>query len=68
MGEASALRDILIALRRDGLKYAFSAVWWNDKDVDQATFDVRDAREQEIRKQEEADRARKEQEEIEAQR
>ena len=47
----------MLALRRDNVRYAFSPVWWDDKDVDQATFDVSDAREQEIRKKVGKDRA-----------
>ncbi len=49
-GDADALRSIALALRRDNVNYAFAAVWWDGKDVDQATFDVRDKTEQEIRK------------------
>jgi hypothetical protein len=56
-GEASALRSIMLALHRDDVNYIFSSVWWDDKDVDRATFDVRDAKEQANRKQEEIDRA-----------
>ena len=41
-GEASALRSIMLALRRDKLKYVFAPVWWDEKEVDQATFDVND--------------------------
>lgn len=67
-GEASSLQSIMLALRRDKVKYAFSAVWWDDKDVDRATFDMRDAREQEIRKQAEKDRALKDQQALEAER
>ena len=56
-GDANALGTIMLALRRDNVRYAFSPVWWDDKDVDQATFDVSDAREQEIRKKVGKDRA-----------
>jgi uncharacterized protein len=48
LGEASALGLIMPALRRDNLKYAFAPVWWSYEEVDQATFDVNDARQQEI--------------------
>jgi peptidoglycan hydrolase-like protein with peptidoglycan-binding domain/uncharacterized protein YecT (DUF1311 family) len=67
-GEASALRSIMLALRRDKINYTFSAVWWDDKDVDQAAFDMRDAREQEIRKQAEKDRVLKGQKALEEER
>ena len=53
-GEASALKTIIVALRRDRdrdqVKYTFSPVWFTKEDVAQATFDTRDARQQEIRK------------------
>ena len=44
------------------------AVLKGDKDVDQATFDVRDKTEQEIRKKAERDRAQKEQQQLEDER
>jgi hypothetical protein len=66
--DADALRSIALALRRDSVKYVFAAVWWDDKDVDQATFDVRDKTEQEIRKKAERDRAQKEQQPLSANR
>jgi hypothetical protein len=67
-GDADALRSIAIALRRDKINYAFAAVWWDAKDVDQAVFDVRDKTEQETRKKAEQERALKEQQALEDQR
>jgi uncharacterized protein len=52
LGDASALGLIMPALRRDNLKYAFAPVWWSYEEVDQAAFDVNDARQQEIIKKE----------------
>lgn len=66
--DADALRSIALALHRDSEKYVFAAVWWDGKDVDQATFDVRDKTEQEIRKKAERDRAQKEQQQLEDER
>jgi hypothetical protein len=66
--EADALRSIALALRRDSVKYVFAAVWWDGKDLDQATFDVRDKTEQEIRKDAERSRAQKEQQQLEDER
>ena len=60
IGEAETLRPVMLALRRDGLKYSFSPVWWSDKDLQQAIFDVNDkvrqkiAKEETLRQQEEA--------------
>jgi hypothetical protein len=68
VADADGLRSIAEALRRDSIKYVFAAVWWEGKEVDQATFDVRDKTEQEIRKQAELDRAQKEQQQLEEQR
>jgi peptidoglycan hydrolase-like protein with peptidoglycan-binding domain len=67
-GDAEALRSIALALRRDNVNYTFAAVWWDGKDVDQATFDVRDKTEQEIRKKAELERAMKEQQALDEQR
>jgi hypothetical protein len=50
------------------LKYVFSPVWWDDKDVDRAAFDVRDAREQEIRKRHAQELIWEKQQELEEQR
>src|SRR5262249_17827806 len=64
-GDADALRSIALALHRDKVPYMFAAVWWDGKDVDQATFDVRDKTEQEIRKKAELERALREQQQLE---
>ena len=64
----AVLQNLMQALRREQIKYTFAPVWFEVKDVEQATFDMRDAREQEIRKQAEKDRALKEQQALEAKR
>jgi hypothetical protein len=57
-GQADDLRTLLQALRRDQIiKYSFAPVWFEVKDVEQATFDTNDARKQEILKKAEKDRA-----------
>ncbi|MDR3413470.1 MAG: hypothetical protein P4L87_21365 [Formivibrio sp.] len=68
IGEASTLRSIMLALRRDGLKYAFSPVWWSDKDLDQATFDANDKTRQKIVKDEALKQQEKAQHDLEMQR
>ncbi len=50
--ESTALRTLIEALRREQLKYSFAPVWFDVKEVTQATFDTRDAHEQEVRKEE----------------
>jgi len=48
----------LQALRRDQIiKYSFAPVWFEVKDVEQATVDTNDARKQEILKKAEKNRA-----------
>lgn len=57
-GQADDLRTLLQVLRRDQIiKYSFAPVWFEVKDVEQATFDTNDARKQEILKKAEKDRA-----------
>jgi hypothetical protein len=57
-GQADDLRTLLQALRRDQIiKYSFAPVWFEVKDVEQATFDTNDARKQEILKKAEKNRA-----------
>jgi uncharacterized protein len=67
-GETFVLHSLTQALRRDQIKYTFAPVWFDVKDVEQATFDTRDAREQEIRMQAEKERAQKEQDDLEKKR
>jgi hypothetical protein len=67
-GESTALRTLMEALRRDELKYSFAPVWFEAQEVTQATFDTRDAREQEIRKRETVKRAERDAKALEDQR
>jgi hypothetical protein len=67
-GGADDLRSIARALHRGQMEYRFVPVWFEVKDVEQATFDTRDAREQEIRKKAEKDRALKDQAALEEKR
>jgi peptidoglycan hydrolase-like protein with peptidoglycan-binding domain len=67
-GGADDLRALTQALRREQIEYRFAAVWFEVQDVEQATFDTRDAREQEIRKKAESDRVQKEQQALEEKR
>ena len=51
--EAGVLSNLMQALRRDKLKYVFSPVWFDEADMEQATFDDRDQQQQEILKRHE---------------
>ena len=65
-GDASELRLIMLALRKeDQLKYAFSAVWWSSKEVDQAAFDVHDSIMQNKRKKALVEQAKRAEEDLE---
>jgi tetratricopeptide (TPR) repeat protein len=67
--DAGTLKTIMTALRREPqLTYAFAPVWWEQKDLDQAAFDVRDKAVQEQKKKEQADQERKDQEALENER
>ena len=68
LGADSDLREIMLALRREKMKYSFAPVWWDEKDVVQAAFDVHDATQQEILKQQDLDRKRKAEEALQAER
>jgi hypothetical protein len=68
LGDEKDLRTIMHALRREKIKYSFAPVWWDEKEVDQATFDAHDAAEQEIRKQKDIERKRAEEEALQAER
>ena len=68
LGGDSDLKEIMLALRREKLRYAFAPVWWDATEVDQATFDVHDATQQEILKQQDVDRKRKAEEALQAER
>ncbi len=68
LGDDEDLRSIMLALRREKLKYSFAAVWWDDREVDQGTFDVHDAAQQEIRKGEDLKRRQKAEDALRAER
>ena len=68
LGADNDLEAIAQALRRDKIKYAFAPVWWDEKEVSQASFDVHDATQQEARKQQDLDRKRKSEEALQAER
>ena len=68
LGAEGDLREIMLALRREKMKYALAPVWWDEKDVVQATFDVHDAVQQELRKKLDVERKRKEEEALQAER
>jgi len=68
-GDAGALKTIMTALRREPqLSYAFAPVWWEQKELAQAAFDVSDKATQELKKKEQLDQARKDQEALENER
>ena len=66
--DAAVLRELMDALRRDKIQYRFAPVWFEVADVKQATFDTNDARNQEIQKKAEKDRAEKGQRDLEEKR
>jgi len=57
VGDEGAVRSIMLALRREKIKYVFAAVWWDEDEVARATFDAHDAIETAILKKNELDRA-----------
>jgi len=68
LGDDNALRAIMLALRRQNLKYSFAPVWWNEKELDQATFDAHDAAQEEILKRNDLERKQKGEEALQEQR
>lgn len=68
LGAEGDLREIMLALRREKMKYAFAPVWWGENEVVQATFDVHDTVQQELRKKLDVERKRKEEESLQAER
>jgi hypothetical protein len=68
LGDDKDLRTIMLALRREKMKYSFAPLWWDEKEVDQATFDTRDAVQREIMKQKDIDRKRTDEAALQAQR
>lgn len=68
LGDDGKLREVMLALRRENIKYAFAPIWWDAKAVDQATFDAHDAIEQEILKKKEEQRKREEAAALQAER
>jgi tetratricopeptide (TPR) repeat protein len=67
-GDSAALRTVMEALRREQLKYSFAPVWFDIKEVIQATFDTRDTREIQIRIEEARKKAVEDAKRIEEQR
>ena len=68
VGTEADLKEIMLALGREKIKYELSAVWWDENDVAQATFDVNDKTQQEIRKQRELERQRQAEEVLQKER
>ncbi len=66
--DAAVLGELMEALRRDKIQYRFAPVWFEVADVKQATFDTNDARNQEIQKKAQKDRAEKGQRDLEEKR
>jgi hypothetical protein len=66
--EGSVLGELLNALRRDEIGYSFAPVWFDQQELTQAIFDVRDKREQEQRRQAELARARRERDKLDEER
>jgi hypothetical protein len=68
LGDDKDVRTIMLALRREKMKYSFAPLLWDEKEVDQATFDTRDAVQREIMKQKNIDRKRTDEAALQAQR
>jgi hypothetical protein len=68
LGAEGDLGTMMHALRRESIKYAFAPVWWDEKEIAQATFDVRDTVQQEILKKQDLDRKRKDEQALQAER
>jgi hypothetical protein len=68
LGDEVGLKTIMLALRNERIKYTFAPVWWDEKQVEQATFDTRDAVQQEILKQKDIERKHKDEEALQEQR
>ena len=66
LGDEKELRIIMLALRREKIKYLFAPRWWDEKEVDQATFDARDAAQREILRHKDIERKRKDEEALQA--
>jgi hypothetical protein len=67
-GDDNALHAIMHALGREEVKYSFAPVWWDEKEVDQATFDAHDAAEQETLKRADIERKLREEAALQAER
>jgi hypothetical protein len=66
-GSAGDLKAIMDALRKEPqLQYSFAPVWWNDKAIAEAAFDVKDKTVQEIKKQEQQTQEQKDREAVDA--
>jgi hypothetical protein len=57
VAEATVLKDLSQALRREQMAFQFLPVWFDDQEVAAAAFEARDEREQRIRREAEAARA-----------
>ena len=68
LADENGLKTLMLALRREQIKYAFAPVWWDEKQVEQATFDAHDAVQQEILKQKDIERKLREDEALQEQR
>ena len=66
LGDDSTLREIMVGMHREEVQYSVAPVWWNEKEVDEATFDARDAAQQAIIKKKEAEQRRQSEAELQA--
>jgi uncharacterized protein len=65
LADDESLKTMMLALRREQIKYTFAPVWWDSKVVAQAAFDANDAKQQEILRKKDFERKKKEQDALE---
>ena len=68
LANEGGLKAIMLALRKERIKYTFAPVWWDAKQVEQATFDAHDAVQQEILKKEDLARKQRDEHALQVQR
>ena len=68
LADEGGLKTIMLALRNERIKYAFAPVWWDAKEVEQATFDAHDVVQQEILTKEDLARKQRDEQALQVQR
>jgi uncharacterized protein len=68
LADDSSLKAMMLALRREQIKYVFAPVWWDGNQVEQATFDAHDVVQQEILKKKDIERKQRDDQALQEQR